>query len=361
MKNGRTFRTLICAAVSAAILTFAAGCGESKSTESKPTADSGVSSVSTVESVQESKNKDETNKPDSTKKQKESKVEESSQVSETQTIDPEKDIKVTTLSVTEIPYNEHPNSSSYVKADVITRMDFLITWETADKITWSNVRRVDGVSGYDGKEYKFMRGFYDIRLSGKNTVAYYFVLDSVGKVKPSDFIFDFRYGDDKYSYELKDEIGEIPAEYYSDGDVHGSNLVNIDGKPYLLAGLDNGITSGSDYDEAGNYLNIVSKPYYFYSIVRGNDPKLDLSKFSYEPDEIVAQNYDTSKITVTITDGTKASNPTKPAINTTLSYVNQEDHHSAEELKELSTILDKMYNNGYLVYSGENGKIRIHF
>ena len=361
MKKGRVFRTLICAALSAVILTITAGCGESESTESKSTADSGISSVSSADSVQESEKKDESSKPESTEEQKVSKAEESSQVSEAKTIDPEKDIKVTTLSVTEIPYSEHPNASSYVEADVITRMDFLITWETADEIIWNNVRRVDGVSSYEGSKNRFIRGFYDIRLSGKDKVAYYFTLDSIGKAKPSDFIFDFRYGDDKYSYELKDEIGEIPAEYYSDGDVRGSNVVNIDGTPYLLAGLDDGITSGTDYDDAGNELSIVSKSYYFYSILRGNDAKLDLSKFSYEPDEIVAENYDTSKITVTITDGTKASNPTKPAIKTTLSYVNQEDHHSAEELEELSTILNKMYSNGYLVYSGENGKIRIHF
>lgn len=364
MKN-RIFSSLILSAFLAACLTVSmTGC--SSSSDSANSSAAPVSS--TASSKTESKtSEEETSAEESSEASKESKAasskEESSEVSVPKIMDTEKDITIYTLSVKEIPYQKGLFNSTFENYENVTVITYLVDSDYMSDFSNMQFKRVDErpEKNYETSERLFMTHVYNM----KHTEGYsdrkmcYGIIITANSAKPSDYYFSWKYDTNEYKLTFSDEVSDFPEQYYTADEAKVCNVVNLDGEPYFFAGCEYGTVGGGSLSGEAHHTEYAEKPLSLRRVHIDGVSKLDLSKFSYEPDEGLDRNHDLSKITVAIEEVEKYSNYDTQCIQLRFFYEYDEGQYTDEELKAIDKTQDLLFQYGYLVYNGENGKVRI--
>lgn len=357
MKKHPFSRILLATILSACVSMSITGCGDS--TTSSATEGSAASVESTTSAEESSAEESTESSAESTP---ESSAEESSEVSQAVMLDTEKDVSILTLSVQEIPYQEGLFSDEFEKYDTLTVISYLIHSDYYAKFSGNNLKRVDErpAKNYDTSERLFLNYKYNMLVGDKSDKnGIYCVLVTAGSAKPSDYYFDWKFDNNSYQKPLSDEVSEFPAEYYAVEKNSTCHFVNLDGEPYFLAGYENGTTGGGSLSGETHHTSYVRLPMTLRRVHIDGVSQLDVSKFSYEVDEDIAAKYDLSKIAVTIEKLDKSTTVDRQCIQVQFQHEYEKGQYTDEELEALDNIMDKMAQYGYLVYNGENGKVKI--
>ena len=249
MRN-RKLSCIILSAFLAGCLTLSmSGCGGSSDTASGNSTASGdnsdTSSESSVISEKSEESEESSEKSEESKKQ--SSKEESSEVSVSRTLDPDKDVTITTLYSTQVPYDSKYFSDSF-KDDTVTVTTYIIQTDYMDDFSMCNIVRKDGQKDYDmdtGRRLTFKQMYQVTKNKSNSHAAYYGTIVTGGNAVPSDYCFTCKLDDNEYSIPLSDEIKDFPAELLTTKDARPGNIVDLDGEPYFLCGYTDGTESDS--------------------------------------------------------------------------------------------------------------------
>lgn len=377
MKSSFISKAIIASILSLGLLVSAAGCSNS---DSKPeTVTSNVTSENSKEeskifesSVEDSKpsesSVEESSAPESSSEESklpESSVEESSKEESTRVLfNTETDMQLTTLSVSEVPYDSNLINSkfkSYSNVKVITALMSSSRFYGI-KNGKPSIKLADGSTGTS--RYSSVMSSVK-KNSDEEFTAYAIEIVCDPELNPSDFCFSFSFRDEKHQVPLSDTVTSLPEEYTFDGtDENNSaqiyNIVSLDGHPYYIAGLTHGSTSFSSDSKSKSEKAI--KPLSFRYIIPDGTTKIDLDKLSFEPDEAALEGLDTSKVSVDFKEAEVVLNDRYFSEVIEIIYEIKYDANADEKtIDTLKNNLSKVFSDGYLVYTGDNGKkVRIH-
>lgn len=365
MKKGSLLKMILAAALAVSSTAALTGCGSNNNAERAVSAVISGLDFNKAESIsiEESQNSSETTEPEESEEEsvEESSEKESSEASVARVLDVEKDIKVTTLSSKQMPYTKEMFSSDYRKNSTMTITTYLVESKYLNDLKSVSSARKDGKKtyDYDADERVYTPSMYAVEKNESYSYcAYYGIIVTGGDAKPSDYYFTCKLDGNEYKVPLTDEIVDMPEELYTN-EAEPGNMINLDGEPYFVCGLVDGNVSGGELSGEKHHTSYIRLPYGLRRVNADAVTKLDISKFSYEPDEYIAKEYDTSKITVNITEASKYATYDKQSIQLEFIYEYDEGQYTDEELDELENTMERMANHGYLVYNGKNGKVKI--
>ena len=350
-------------------LTVAAvGCGQSSTTTN-----TGSSTASVTETTSAADNKDTAASSDtsaeesSTVSRKESKKEESSTRAQ---FDPNTEMQLNVLAVHEIPYEEGKFNKAlepYPTMKVITAFVSADSFFLLSKGSPS-IKLTSGESDRtENGNRRFLVDMYSVQKANKTTEGAHLVeIVCDPQLNPSDFCYRFSISSEEYSVPFSDAIASVPENFIDETqDVHIYHLASLDDQIYFAAGYTKSNSGGSLHStDTGDYhTDYIEKTLNIRRIDTDGTARLDISRFSYEYDEEGLKDVDTTPITVTITEVTPDGTNDRlfsQNIRIHMEYEYEQDSLSKEEREVLSKTRDKMAQYGYLVYNGDNGKVRIH-
>lgn len=252
-----------------------------------------VQSTAGESSEQESEKSDESSEAESSEE--ESSEEESStpESSQPREFDLENDIKLSTVAVSTIPYEEDYFGDNYVPTDKMTVITMILQSNYVDELKYGTyMTTLDDQKHYNDEGTLFTDYKYYIFDGDSNDIkAYLIYFLTTGEHKPSEYKLNFEFDGQNLSKPLSDEVVEIPQEVISTDVLHVGNIGKI-GDDYYFVDSAEETGGGGTFDKVDGYDDSYMT-YYKGALLRIKaDPsvRLDFSQFTYEPEPEYAGN-----------------------------------------------------------------------
>ena len=338
------------------------GGGEKKGEESsKSSVQSTAEGTSENESEDPGENSEEESSKSESSKEESSKEESSKhESSQPREFDLENDIKLSTVAVSTIPYDEDYFGSGYVPTDKMTVVTMIIQSKYIDDLKYGTyLTTLDDQKHYSDKGTLFNQyKFYIFDNDSRDTKAYLVYFIAAGDHKPSEYKLNFEFDGQNLSKPLSDEVSEIPQDVITADVLHVGNIGKIGDDYYFISSCE-GTSGGGTMDKVEGYDDSYSTSYKGAILRIKADPsvRLDFSQFTYEPAPENAGNkfLDRYVFKVETQKVAPAQRSFKNIYEMTWLY-GYNDSESSELLEELwdfnRDLVDSFYSKGYIVYNG---------